>query len=123
VERLGRHEEAAVAARRALTITEAHGMSAPYLFVADDVRDLFGGTVTWPAPKVQPADAAPRLTVRERVILHELVHSASVTEIAQRLQVSANTVKSQRRSLYRKLGAASRDEALAVAGGYGLLNR
>lgn len=120
--RLERDDEAAVAARRARTITDAHGMSAPYLLVADDDRELFGDIFTWPAPNVGNADAAPRLTVRERVILRELVHSASMTDIAQSLQVSANTVKSQRRSLYRKLGARSRDEALAIAGGHGMLN-
>lgn len=119
--RLGRDDEAAVAARRARTITDAHGLSAPYLLVADDDRALFGDIFTWPAPSLPSADAAPRLTVRERVILGELVHSASVTEIAQRLHVSVNTVKSQRRSLYRKLRASSRDEALAVAGAHGVL--
>lgn len=120
--RLGRDDEAAVAARRARTITDAHGLSAPYLLVAAEDRDLFGDVFAWPAPNVRYADATPRLTVRERVILCELVHSVSVTEIAQRLQVSANTVKSQRRSLYRKLGASSRDEALAIAGAHGMLS-
>ncbi len=120
--RLRRDDEAAVAARRARTITDAHGLSAPYLLVAGEDRELFGDVFMWPAPNVRYADATPPLTVRERVILRELVHSASVTEIAQRLQVSANTVKSQRRSLYRKLGASSRDEALAIAGAHGMLS-
>ena len=50
-----------------------------------------------------------------------MLHTASVNDIAARLHVSANTVKSQRRSLYRKLGASTREEALAIATGHGLI--
>lgn len=120
--RLERDDQAAVAARRARTIADAHGLRTPYLLVADEDRPLFGDVFAWPAPNVMSAGVLPRLTVRERVILRELVRSASVTEIAQRLHVSANTVKSQRRSLYRKLGASSRDQALAIAGAHGMLS-
>ena len=54
------------------------------------------------------------------MVLTELRRTAGVAEIAERLHVSENTVKSQRRSLYRKLGVSSRDEAIAVAMGQGL---
>lgn len=119
--RFGRDEDAATAAHRARTITDAYGLKTPFLLVASDDRELFGDVFPWPAPNAG-ALAVPPLTVRERVILRELVHSSSVTEISQRLHVSVNTVKSQRRSLYRKLGAASRDEALAIATAHGMLN-
>ncbi len=48
-------------------------------------------------------------------MLEALSRNPSVSGIAAELYVSANTVKSQLRSLYRKLGTSSRDEALAVA--------
>nr|NLD40610.1 response regulator transcription factor [Actinomycetales bacterium] len=41
--------------------------------------------------------------------------------IAKRLGVSVNTVKSQLRSSYRKLGVSSREEAVTAAIGLGLL--
>lgn len=64
---------------------------------------------------------APILTARERVVLAELGESSSVAQIAERLYVSPNTVKSQLRSLYRKLGVTSREAALARAAAFGFL--
>src|SRR5690606_40107553 len=55
------------------------------------------------------------LSERERLVLRELARTASHREIAQRLFVSVNTVKTQVRSIYRKLGTSSRAEALATA--------
>jgi len=64
----------------------------------------------------------PVLTPRETVILRELARTGSTTEIAERLVVSNHTVKSQLRTLYRKLGVGSRSSALAVARRLGLLD-
>lgn len=61
------------------------------------------------------------LTEREEIVLGELATSPSATDIAAALGVSANTVKSQLRSVYRKLGVRSREEALAVALREGLI--
>jgi LuxR family maltose regulon positive regulatory protein len=55
------------------------------------------------------------LTARERTVLRALMDSGSATEIARELYVSPNTVKSQLRSIYRKLGAATRQEAIMLA--------
>ena len=57
----------------------------------------------------------PRLTTRERAVLEVLVRSGSRNEIAAELFVSPNTVKTHMKSLYRKLGARTRDEALTIA--------
>lgn len=62
------------------------------------------------------------LTARERVVLRHLAEDRSVKEIAERLCVSANTVKSQLRSAYRKLDASTRSQAVARAAEYGLLD-
>jgi DNA-binding CsgD family transcriptional regulator len=60
------------------------------------------------------------LTRRERVILSNLDESTTLDEIASRLWVSRNTVKSQVRSVYRKLGVSTRADAVARARQYGL---
>lgn len=61
------------------------------------------------------------LTDREHVVLNALVTMSSTAEIAAALYVSVNTVKSQLRSVYKKLGVSSREEALRRAGEQGLL--
>jgi LuxR family transcriptional regulator, maltose regulon positive regulatory protein len=55
------------------------------------------------------------LTERERTILRMLDDGRQPRDIARSLYVSPNTVKTQTRSLYRKLHAASRGQALATA--------
>lgn len=64
----------------------------------------------------------PRLTPREQAVLAMLDETGSAAEIAARLFVSANTVKTQLRSLYRKLGVGSREQALARAIALGLID-
>jgi|GEM_PF-6772044 len=61
------------------------------------------------------------LTPRERLVLQELTETGSRAELAERLFTSPNTVKSQLRTLYRKLDVSSREEALAKAVTLGLL--
>ncbi len=60
------------------------------------------------------------LTRRERVVLAELAEDVTLEEIAIRLFVTRNTVKSQVRSVYRKIGASTRSEAVAWAEAHGL---
>ena len=55
------------------------------------------------------------LTRRERVVLAELAEDVTLEEIATRLFVTRNTVKSQVRSVYRKIGVSTRAEAVAWA--------
>ncbi|MER7797884.1 LuxR C-terminal-related transcriptional regulator [Microbacterium sp. NPDC096154] len=62
-----------------------------------------------------------RLTARERTVLGVLAEGVTVPEAARRLTVSANTVKTQLRSLYRKLGVHDRQALLLVARERGLL--
>ncbi|MGO1317974.1 MAG: LuxR C-terminal-related transcriptional regulator, partial [Cellulomonadaceae bacterium] len=73
-------------------------------------------------PVFPPVPERPRLTRREAIVLERLVTEPSLAQIAAELTVSVNTVKSQRSSLYRKLGARSREEALAAAARLGLLD-
>ena len=60
------------------------------------------------------------LTRRERVILSNLDEDVTLEQIAARLFVTRNTVKSQVRSVYKKLGVNTRAEAVACARAIGL---
>jgi DNA-binding NarL/FixJ family response regulator len=55
------------------------------------------------------------LTRRERAVVEETLRSTSIGDIAERLFVSPNTIKSQLRSIYKKIGVANRDELRAAA--------
>jgi LuxR family maltose regulon positive regulatory protein len=74
---------------------------------------------------VQPT-AAPRtetepLSERELAVLRLLAGDLSQREIGAELFVSFNTVKSHTRTVFRKLGVASRAEAVERAREQGLL--
>jgi len=55
-------------------------------------------------------------------VLRFLPSHLSFREIAERLHVSANTVKTQAHAVYRKLDASSRSTAVARARAVGLLD-
>jgi len=61
------------------------------------------------------------LTEREREVLSFLPTGLTTTEIAARLYVSVNTAKTHLKTLYRKLGVASRPEAISRGITAGLL--
>lgn len=60
------------------------------------------------------------LTRRERVVLSNLTEEVTLEQIASKLFVTRNTVKSQVRSVYRKLGVSTRAEAVEWAREAGL---
>lgn len=66
--------------------------------------------------------ARPRLSSRERVVLRALTSGDSLQSIAAELNVSQNTLKTQLRSIYRKLEARNRTEAVEKAATYDLLS-
>jgi LuxR family transcriptional regulator, maltose regulon positive regulatory protein len=70
----------------------------------------------------RPSAAAP-LTDRELVVLRLLATRLSQVEIAHELYVSVNTVRTHVQGIYRKLGVASRREAVATAREHELLPR
>jgi LuxR family maltose regulon positive regulatory protein len=69
------------------------------------------------------SEGAPRagLTSAELRLLPYLSTHLSLREIGDELQVSRNTIKTQAISVYRKLGVASRSEAIACATRLGLV--
>ena len=66
-------------------------------------------------------DTTHGLTRRERVILAHLALPLTLGEIAGSLFVTRNTVKSQVRSIYLKLGVADRESALTHGRRLGLV--
>jgi DNA-binding CsgD family transcriptional regulator len=60
------------------------------------------------------------LTRRERVVLANLSEEATLEQIASKLFVTRNTVKSQVRSVYRKIGVSTRADAVKWARAAGI---
>jgi LuxR family maltose regulon positive regulatory protein len=84
---------------------------------------LLHGWMTQTAEQLDAADAGGTLlTTAELRILGFLPTHLSFREIADRLYVSANTVKTQAHAVYRKLNAASRSEAVTRGTQLGLLD-
>ncbi|WP_244175831.1 LuxR C-terminal-related transcriptional regulator [Microbacterium oxydans] len=127
------HTAGVAAARRAvesLAIQSAdRELSTPLtLLPPEDFAFLRGvlaeeGRGSLPAAAVLPSTSdRPRLSSRERVVLRELMTGASLRTIAADLNVSPNTLKTQVRSIYRKLDAANRADAVEKAAAYDLLS-
>jgi LuxR family transcriptional regulator, maltose regulon positive regulatory protein len=72
-----------------------------------------------PAQRVDTGQATPmiveRLSEREREVLRLLSEMLSTAEIGTEMYISVNTVKTHLRSIYRKLSAAHRGEAVRRA--------
>ena len=88
--------------------------------------DVISGLESSTPHRREERDAAdplmgPALSPRERQVLGELARGATYADIGATLFVSANTVKTHVSSLYTKLGASRRSEALAVARSHHLL--
>jgi LuxR family maltose regulon positive regulatory protein len=124
--RLGRAEEAEVTLASAAAEVSRPALQAFAMVPRADLRALAprASAASGIAEQLERAgvtDAFPvsttpvRLTRREQVVLRYLASGLSRDAIAQRLSVSSNTVKSQTHSIYRKLGARSRIQAVLIA--------
>ena len=106
-------------------------MRRPFLVEAAELHDLLGARIeagTAVAPfavdlvrrrsrqgSQPPAVLVASLTDREKHVLRYLASTMSNTEIASALYLSVNTVKTHQRTIYRKLGAGSRRDAIRRA--------
>jgi len=72
-------------------------------------------------PEAPPDDPLANLTAREREILQCLVDGLTRAQIASRLYLSTNTVRTHLQNLLTKLGVHSALEAVAVGLRYGLV--
>lgn len=127
---LHQNEEARAESLMALVarIADEHGVRMPLTSIP--LNELEGLLRSHPALLSQvdgfttfppPAHIFVSLTPREAVVLRAIVDHGTVAEISAQLAVSENTVKSQLRSLYRKLGVSSRIAAVDAASRAGLL--
>jgi pimeloyl-ACP methyl ester carboxylesterase/DNA-binding CsgD family transcriptional regulator len=90
--------------------------STPTLFIEDQPTDLRLVTefVTG-GPATRPAAKGTALTAREREVLLLLPSGDSNSEIARRLGIAVHTVERHLASVYRKIGARGRAEAVVFA--------
>ncbi|PPG31733.1 hypothetical protein C5B97_04695 [Pseudoclavibacter sp. RFBB5] len=93
---------------------EALCLSSGVQLNAHQVRRALIAELHTDAPAVEPEI---KLTARERVVLRHLLQSRKLNDIATLEHVSPNTVKTQLRSLFKKLGVSSRDDAIKVGRG------
>ncbi|MBI4936528.1 MAG: AAA family ATPase [Actinobacteria bacterium] len=119
--------------RAAIDLAMPLGLVSPFLQRGDDLDRILRRLPAEHRSFVDrwsPATAAPSqpipgivepLTPRERELLALLPTHLSNAAIGERLYVSVNTVKTNLRSVYRKLGTASRAETVAMARRVGLL--
>jgi LuxR family maltose regulon positive regulatory protein len=117
-----------VLARALLLLDDVAGARAQLADASPHMRRMPDAVVLqeWSTKVAEQAANAPAsgrwpLTAAELRLLHYLPTHLSFREIADELVVSVNTVKSQAQSVYRKLGVASRREAIACAEAAGLV--
>jgi LuxR family maltose regulon positive regulatory protein len=133
----GHGGQAGEALQQALTLAEPESIRRPFqhldaarvLAVAERQQRLAEprypaaesvlAEITGELPTVPPA-ALP-LSERELEVLQHLPTMLTAGEIAENLNISVNTVKAHMRSIYRKLGAGRRREAVVAARRLGLL--
>ncbi len=70
---------------------------------------------------LQTANRTDTLTERELAVLQLLPGPMSLREIAEKLYVSVNTVKTHAQAIYRKLGVSTRDDAVSRGRDAGIL--
>ncbi|HEY0813864.1 MAG TPA: LuxR C-terminal-related transcriptional regulator [Pseudonocardia sp.] len=128
--RSGNRGQALRTARRAVYLASQLDVLRP-LVQSDEVVELIR-ELHWPAGaaaftarvldarRSRPAGSRVALTESERAVLGMLSTQRSISEIAEALTVSPNTVKTHVRTIYGKLGVHTRREALAVARESGL---
>lgn len=97
---------------------------APYLLpdAIDDWRRSKMNIRLWNRGHFLEGAAFPKLTPRQLTMLRHIEAGHSYGQIADGEHVSVNTVKSHLKALYRKLGASNREDAIASARRWGLLD-
>jgi LuxR family maltose regulon positive regulatory protein len=100
-----------VLAERQQWLTEPHGTAG----------DGALAEITGEIPVMMGVSAAGPLSEREIDVLQYLPTVLTAAEIAENLNISVNTVKAHMRSIYRKLGAGRRREAVVTARQTGLI--
>jgi LuxR family transcriptional regulator, maltose regulon positive regulatory protein len=127
--RLGDMDAAFDNARAAAVLMDQYGLTMTAALVPQEDLPALTAVVKSFLPEMPdpmlllgPRPEVVSLTPREQVVLQALAVHGTVIDVAAHLNVSVNTVKSQSRSINKKLGAASKEEALNKARRLGLLD-
>jgi len=118
----GRTEAAHELCEEALALAEPEDIRLLFSENDPEMRELLSAHVAWGTRYEEFVLSCLRpgagdagmgaLSERERDVFEQLRTTLTTIEIAERLGVSVNTVKTHQRSIYRKLGVTSRREAL-----------
>jgi DNA-binding NarL/FixJ family response regulator len=100
---------------------EKSGLAEMYDDLPEGALEDAGGEGRRSRPPLSASSQRVALTKRERAVLIALGDKASADEIAATMHVSKNTIKTQMRRIYAKLGVHSRHDALRTAIDEGLL--
>jgi LuxR family maltose regulon positive regulatory protein len=96
-------------------IARDHGLARSYQRLFPPIA----GRAQLQAPSATPSQpaivAAEPLTEREREVLRHVSGLLNTAEVASEMYISANTVKTHLKSIYRKLAATHRGEAVRRA--------
>jgi LuxR family maltose regulon positive regulatory protein len=129
----GREAESLAATEHALALGEVESIRRPFLEAGPAVRDVLADHLRhssqhrWFASELRrildgqetqgahPAELLEHLSSRELDVLRYLQTMMSNADIAAELFVSVNTVKTHVKSIYRKLGATRRQDAVRRA--------
>jgi DNA-binding NarL/FixJ family response regulator len=91
------------------------------LLPAEDVIELLRLASSERRKDLQGQDSAQQITSREKEILQALADGLNDKEIAERLEISFETVRNHMKSIFAKLGADSRLQAALFAVRYGIV--
>lgn len=130
--RIGSFDVASRDLERWMATSMRAGCRSWWLLLTDEDRDLVHGLVphhraAWVEQLadlpvvVQAGLVGAGLSEREIVVLETISELGRIAPVARALFVSPNTIKTQLRSIYRKLGVDNRLDALAEAARRGLL--
>ncbi|MBR3221774.1 MAG: response regulator transcription factor [Kiritimatiellae bacterium] len=92
--------------------------NAEYAKLVEAIRDVAAGKIAVSSEVRRLIDEdppAPKLTARQSDVLHSLTRGLSNQEIAKQFGIGRESVKEHIDSLYAKIGAANRTEAVAIA--------
>ena len=78
-------------------------------------RDQLPAALNAPAPDQPAIVAVEPLTEREREVLRHVSDMLNTAEVASEMYISINTVKTHLKSIFRKLAATHRGEAVRRA--------
>lgn len=127
----GREDRARTWFQRALRLRATPRHAAPFLAMRPQEREtltrlagapsVLPGSTTVASHNAPKVTLATRLSPREREVLEALGEGCTAESTAERFNVSVNTVRTQIRNIYRKLGVSSRREAITAAHELGLL--